>query len=141
MSKEGFNANSFHTLIAASSKIVSTKALTKEIRNLRRLIIFVRLLLCISIGTHNNTYPIAVPRQAVGAQYSVLVYIAHTNKSRQIDTRLVTEKTNSLLVLKNDVNVGTNEYAHNNEANKTQNHDNVWFIAILHIKQLINAIP
>ena len=127
-------------MTAASSAIVSTKALTKEIKNFKRLYISETLLLCISIGTNKNAYPVAVPKHAVGTQYIVPVNIAHTNKSRQIDERLVIVKTNSLFALKNDVNVGTNEYAHNNDASTTQNHDKVWFIARLHIKHVIIVI-
>jgi hypothetical protein len=54
-------------------------------------------------------YPISVPMQATGNQYSPSVYTAQVNKSKQIEEKLVTVKTSNFFDLKNDVKVGINE--------------------------------
>ena len=54
-------------------------------------------------------YPISVPMQATGNQYSPSVYTAQVYKSKQIEEKLVTVKTSSFFDLKNDVKVGINE--------------------------------
>ena len=56
-----------------------------------------------------NMYPISVPMQATGNQYSPSVYTAQVYKSKQIEEKLVTVKTSSFFDLKNDVKVGINE--------------------------------
>ena len=54
-------------------------------------------------------YPINVPMQATGNQYSPSVYTAQVYKSKQIEEKLVTVKTSNFFDLKNDVKVGINE--------------------------------
>ena len=56
-----------------------------------------------------NIYPISVPRQATGNQYSPFVYIAQVNKSKQMEEKLVAVKTSNFFDLKNDVKVGIKE--------------------------------
>lgn len=87
-----------------------------------------------------NTYPIRVPMQATGNQYSPFVYAAQVNKSKQIDKKLVTVNTSSFLDLKNSVNVGMNEYAQMSEDSTMKNQDKVWLTARLQIKQVSNAM-
>ena len=54
-------------------------------------------------------YPISVPMQATGNQYSPSVYTAQVNKSKQMEEKLVAVKTSNFFDLKNDVNVGIKE--------------------------------
>lgn len=56
-----------------------------------------------------NMYPISVPMQATGNQYSPSVYIPQVNKSKHIEEKLVIVNTSSFCDLKKDINVGTNE--------------------------------
>ena len=56
-----------------------------------------------------NVYPISVPMQGTGNQYSPSVYTAQVYKSKQIEEKLVTVKTSNFFDLKNDVKVGINE--------------------------------
>ena len=86
-------------------EIVKANAATNEITNLTFLI----LVLDNSIGRNNKVYPIKIPIHAVGNQNKVLVYVAQVYKSKQIERKLVTVKTNSLFALKKDVNVGIKE--------------------------------
>ena len=81
-------------------------------------------------------YPINAPMQATGNQYSPSVYTAQVNKSKQIEEKLVTVKTNNLFELTNNVNVGTNEYVQTSALNTIKNQDKVWLTARLQIKQV-----
>lgn len=56
-------------------------------------------------------YPISVPIQAVGTQKRVSVYMPQVKSNKQIETKPVRVNTRNFFDLKNDVKVGTKEYA------------------------------
>ena len=72
-----------------------------------------------------NMYPISVPMQATGNQYSPFVYTAQVNKSRQMDKYVETEKTSSFFDLKKYVTLGTNVYAQSIADKTIKNQDSV----------------
>ena len=84
---------------------MSAKTTVKAITNLKR----ESFVLDSKIVPKINTYPISVPIQATGNQYSPFVYTAQVNKSRQIEEKLVTVKVNNFFDLKKKVKVGMNE--------------------------------
>ena len=85
--------------------MVSTKTAVKVITNLKR----DNFVLDSKMVPKINMYPIRVPMQARGNQYSPSVYAAQVYKSKQMEEKLVAVKASNFLDLKNDVKVGINE--------------------------------
>ena len=101
----GVSINGCHICMLYSSESVKMNISTKEMINLKFLI----LVFDNSMGRNNKVYPIKIPLHAVGNQNKVFVYAAQVYKSKQMEEKLVTVKTSSFFVLKNDVKVGMNE--------------------------------